>query len=79
MEWQQNGGDITMRKFRELSADDKQDLLDSIDDAPLYDIVDVGAKTFILLHSGLGNFREGKCLSQYIYDELACMLPGNCC
>ena len=79
MEWQQNGGDITMRKFRELSADDKQDLLDSIDDAPLYDIVDVGAKTFILLHSGLGNFKEGKRLSQYTYDELACMLPGNCC
>lgn len=75
MEWQQNGGNITMRKFRELSADDKRDLLDYIDDAPLFDIVDVGTKTFVLLHSGLGNFKEGKRLSQYTYDELACMRP----
>ncbi len=75
MEWQQNGGNITMGKFRELSADEKIDLLDYIDDAPLYDIVDVGTKTFLLLHSGLGNFKEGKRLSQYTYEELACMRP----
>ena len=75
MEWQQNGGNVTMRKFRELSADEKLDLLDYIDDAPMYDIVDAGTKTFILVHSGLGNFAEGKRLSQYTYDELACMRP----
>ena len=75
IEWQENGGNTTMRKFRELSADEKLDLLDYMDDAPLYDVVDVGEKTFILLHSGLGNFREGKRLSQYTYDELACMRP----
>lgn len=75
MEWQQNGGSTTMKKFRELSADEKLDLLDYIDDAPLYDIVDADAKTFILLHSGLGNFVEGKRLSQYTFEELACMRP----
>ena len=75
IEWQENGGNTPMRKFRELSADEKLDLLDYMDDAPLYDVVDVGEKTFILLHSGLGNFREGKRLSQYTYDELACMRP----
>lgn len=75
IEWQRNGGDITMKQFRALSADEKIDLLDYIDDAPLYDIVDVGVNTFILVHSGLGNFGEDKLLSQYSYDELACMRP----
>jgi len=75
LEWQKNGGSVTMGKFRELSADEKLDLLDYIDDAQLYDIVDVGKKTFILLHSGLGNFQDGKRLSQYTFDELACMRP----
>lgn len=75
IEWQRNGGYITMKQFRALSADEKMDLLDYIDDAPLYDIVDVGANTFILVHSGLGNFGEDKRLSQYTYDELACMCP----
>lgn len=75
MEWQHNGGYITMKQFRALSADEKSDLLDYIDDAPLYDIVDVGYHTYILVHSGLGNFKEDKRLSQYSYDELACMRP----
>ena len=75
IEWQRNGGYITMKQFRALSADERIDLLDYIDDAPLYDIVDVGANTFILVHSGLGNFGEDKRLSQYSYDELACMHP----
>lgn len=75
IEWQRNGGYITMKQFRALSADERIDLLDYIDDAPLYDIVDVGANTFILVHSGLGNFGEDKRLSQYSYDELACMRP----
>lgn len=75
IEWQRNGGDITMKQFRALSADEKIDLLDYIDDAPLYDIVDVGVNTFILVHSGLGNFGEDKLLPQYSYDELACMRP----
>ena len=75
LEWQQNGGDVTMREFRGLSAEDRADLLDYIDDAPLYDAVDVGERTFILVHSGLGNFRPGKRLSRYTFDELACMRP----
>jgi len=75
IEWQQNGGNITMKQFRALSADEKIDLLDYIDDAPLYEIVDVGANTYVLVHSGLGNFMEDKRLSQYSYDELACMRP----
>ena len=75
MEWQHNGGYITMKQFRALSADKKSDLLDYIDDAPLYDIVDVGSHTYILVHSGLGNLKEDKRLSQYSYDELACMRP----
>lgn len=75
IEWQCNGGYITMKQFRALSADEKIDLLDYIDDAPLYDIVDVGANTFILAHSGLGNLGKDKRLSQYSYDELACMRP----
>lgn len=74
-EWQRDGGDITMKKFRELSAEEKMDLLDYLDDTPLYEVVDAGEKTFVLVHSGLGNFRKGRRLSQYSFEELACMRP----
>ena len=75
LDWQQDGGSVTMKKFRELSMDERFDLLDYMDDAPLYDVVDAGGRTFILVHSGLGNFAPGKRLSQYSFDELACMRP----
>ena len=32
-------------------------------------------ENIFLISFGLGNFKEGKRLSQYTYDELACMRP----
>ena len=75
MEWQQNGGDVTMKAFRALSPDERADVLDYMDDAPLYDVIDVGERTFVLVHSGLGNFGKNKRLRDYTFDELACMRP----
>lgn len=75
MAWRQDGGDVTMKQFRNLSAERKADLLDYIDDAPWYDVVDVCDRTFILVHSGLGNFAKGKRLSQYALHELVWTRP----
>lgn len=75
LEWQQNGGDITMRGFRTLSMADRADLLDYLDDAPLYDMVDVADRTYILVHSGLGHFSPSRKLKEYTLEELAYMRP----
>lgn len=75
MDWQRNGGDVTMKQFRNLSPETRADLLDYIDEAPWYDVVDVNNRTFILVHSGLGNFMHGKRLFQYSFDEIAWMRP----
>jgi len=73
MEWQQNGGDTTMKGFRAIDRDRRTDLLDYMEDAPLYDVVEAGGRTFVLVHAGLGNHRKGKRLSQYTAEELTCM------
>ena len=75
MEWQLNGGTVTMKQFRALSADERLDLLDYISESPWYDAVDAGGRTFILVHSGLGHFEPGKRLSHYSFVELAWMRP----
>lgn len=75
IEWQLNGGNITMSRFRALSAEERLDILDYIDDTPLYDAVQAGDNTFVLVHAGIGNYVEGKNLSRYSYDELTCMRP----
>lgn len=75
LEWQQNGGDATMRGFSALSREEKSDVLDYLSDAPLYEIAEAGEKTFVLVHAGLGNFRQGKKLREYTFEELACVRP----
>lgn len=73
LQWQRNGGDVTMKQFRALAADERADLLDYMEDAPWYEAVDAGERTFILVHSGLGHYEHGKRLSQYTFEELAWM------
>ncbi len=75
LEWQQNGGDVTMKQFALLPGQERQDLMQYMADAPLYDMVDVGENTYLLVHAGLGHFEKGKRLSQYTFEELSYMRP----
>ena len=74
-EWLQNGGESTMREFRSLDADEKLDMLDFLEDTQLYEIVDIEEKTFVLVHSGLGNFSVKKKMKEYTADELLNIRP----
>ncbi len=40
-----------------------------------YAVIDVGDKTFVLVHAGLGNFNESKKLSEYTLPELLDIRP----
>lgn len=75
MVWQENGGDKTLKGFKRLSPDEREALLEYLDEFSLYEVAEVGERTFILVHSGLGNFSEKKKLSEYTPDELAFMRP----
>jgi len=70
MNWLSDGGFTTVREFSRLSAEARQDVLDYLDDFPLYEIVDAGEKTFVLVHAGLENFDEDRRLRDYSADEL---------
>lgn len=70
LEWQLNGGQSTLDEFQKLSYEDRVDLLDFIRDFTTYEIIDIGTKTFILVHSGLGNFKPNKNLDEYSIEEL---------
>ena len=70
MDWQLDGGDTTMKGFRALDAEARADLLDYMRDFALYEAVDVGERTFVLVHAGLQNFDEKRPLSSYRAEEL---------
>ena len=70
MEWMNDGGEPTISEFRKQDADTREAVLEYLEEFTLYEAVDVGDKTFLLVHAGLGNYREGKKLSEYTAEEL---------
>lgn len=68
--WMQDGGQITASKFREISMDEKLDILDYLSEASLYEILEQEEKKYILVHAGLGDFSPEKELEDYELHEL---------
>ena len=70
LEWQMNGNANTMAAFQKLSRDEQWDLLDYLEEFQLYETVDVGDRTFIMVHAGMQNFNPARSLSSYRAEEL---------
>ena len=68
--WLQDGGETTVAQYQMLNLQERREVLEFLSELPLYETIDIGEKTFILVHAGLGNFRPDKKLSEYPVEEL---------
>lgn len=71
--WMQNGAEPTLKALRALFHEDEDtawEILEYLEDAPLYEVVDVPGRQYLLTHAGLGHFVPGKRLSEYAPDDL---------
>lgn len=68
--WQYNGSKTTIDEFKELSAEDKQDVIDFIKEFLIYEEVTAGDKNYLLVHAGLGNYSPQKDIEDYSLHEL---------
>ncbi len=76
--WLQNGGGPTMAGFQALMKRDPETaegILDYLQDCPLYEVVQVGGRRFILVHAGLENFAPDRALETYEPGELLMARP----
>jgi len=71
MEWMENGGETTLKGLRKLPNSKRLDILDYMSEFNTCEALDVGDRTFILVHSTLGNFSKDKKLREYQLHELA--------
>ena len=74
--WRSNGGDVTIKSLSRESAETRLDILDYLDECPLYEIVEVNSKKYILVHGGLGNYDKDKKLEDYTPEELLWTRPS---
>ena len=74
--WQWNGGDVTIEALRKESPEVRADIIDYLEDCPLYETLTAGGKRYVLVHGGLGNFSKDKPLEEYTVNELLWERPS---
>lgn len=74
--WLGEGGMETAAQFQKLSKEERADIMDFLQCAPLYDTVEHDGSLYILVHAGLGNFDPHKELEAYTMHELVWERPN---
>ena len=71
-----DGGSVTLKAMQKLPKDTQQDILDYLRDCPLYELLSVRGKDYLLVHSGIEKFDKNKKLSEYADDEFLWARPA---
>lgn len=66
--WASSGGRVALDAFRALDADMKEGVLDYLSDMAPYDTVHVGEVDYLLVHSGIAGYKDGRDLDSYPDD-----------
>ena len=75
LNWQLNGGTTTIEEFKKYSKETQRAVFDFISEFDLYDEIEAGGKSFLLVHGGLGGFDKQKEMWEYELDELVWTRP----
>lgn len=71
--WMCNGGEPTFRAVCSLPREEREALLEYLQEMELYCQVETGGRAFLLVHAGLGRFEPDKALKDYdLEDFLFC-------
>lgn len=68
----EDGGLTTMETFMKLSMREKQAVCDFLENAKAYEEVEVNEKRYIMVHAGIGNFKEDALLDEYEILDFIC-------
>lgn len=63
--WQKDGGSITAKKFKELNEEEKEDVIEYLEEFSVYEEVLLEGKRYILTHADIHGFNEGKTWEEY--------------
>lgn len=75
-EWVTNGGSPTLRELQLLHREEREELLDYIQEMELYAQVTVAGRSFVLVHAGLDHFSPDKPLEAYELEDFLFCRPN---
>lgn len=68
-EWMVNGGNTTVKAFLKLTTEEKESLLEYLEEFSLYEEVEISGKEYVLVHAGINNFDANKPLDEYLPED----------
>ena len=68
--WLEDGGASTIAQFQKLHQSVQKDILNFLQEAPLFETIEHNGKLYVMVHAGLGNFDISKELEEYEPEEL---------
>lgn len=75
LEWQNVGGQATIDEFHKLNPEEKEDIIEYLEEFSSYEEVSVNGKDYILVHAGLSNFSPERPLEGYHISEMIFETP----
>lgn len=76
--WLANGAAPTLDGLRKILKEDPDvfwGMMDLLKEAPLFEVLEVNSRRFVLVHGGLENFRPDRRISEYLPEEILWARP----
>ncbi len=67
--WMQDGGEPTLRAFRALDEEQREGVLEYLEDMLSFEELTVKGHRYLLAHAGIDNFEDGKALDDYSEED----------
>lgn len=75
IEWQQNGGDITLEQIKLLPNEERESVLDYLKGFTTLEVVNVGKRIYVLAHAGFTSIDPAKDINDYSAEDVAFIRP----
>lgn len=69
MYWMKDGGQTTVEEFQKLNSEDKEAVLEYLQEFSIYEEVDVKDKKYILVHADIHGYEDKKMLEDYHLED----------
>lgn len=70
MQWLKEGGKTTVEEFLKLDEDEKEDIIEYLEEFSAYHEINMNGKRYVLVHAALNNFEEDKELDEYLLQDI---------
>lgn len=67
--WVKDGGQTTLEGFRALDEEQREGVLEYLEEMSLFEEVEVKGKNYVLLHAGIADYTAGDDLADYLPED----------